>query len=68
VSGSQLGELFQEILIQQFTALRDGDRFWWENHLTNSEQSQVADTTLAEIIRDNTSVGSELQDNVFIAP
>ena len=32
--GSQLGELFQTILVRQFTALRDGDRFWWENDLT----------------------------------
>ncbi len=68
VTGSQLGELFQEILIQQFTVLRDGDRFWWENHLTADERSRVADTTLAEIIRDNTEIGNEIQDNVFIAP
>ena len=68
VSGSQLGELFQEILAQQFTAIRDADRFWWENHLTADERDRVRDTTLAEIIRDNTEIGSEIQDNVFIAP
>ena len=68
VAGSQLGELFQEIMVQQFTALRDGDRFWWENHLTSDEQNRVEDTTLAEIIRDNTDIGNEIQDNVFIAP
>jgi len=68
VAGSQLGELFQEILIQQFTALRDGDRFWWETHLTADERDRVRDTTLAEIIRDNTNIGGELQDNVFIVP
>lgn len=68
VSGSQLGELFQEVIVQQFTAVRDGDRFWWEQHLTADERDQVRDTTLAEIIRDNTDIGSEIQDNVFIAP
>lgn len=68
VAGSQLGELFQEILIQQFTALRDGDRFWWETHLTADERNRVRNTTLAEIIRDNTNIGGELQDNVFIVP
>ncbi|MEO1661934.1 MAG: peroxidase family protein [Pseudomonadota bacterium] len=68
VSGSQLGELFQAIIVRQFTDVRDGDRFWWENHLTSSEQNGVRDTTLAEIIRDNTSIGSEIQYNVFIAP
>lgn len=68
VSGSQLGELFQAIMVQQFTALRDGDRFWWEEDLTSSERDRVRDTTLAEIIRDNTEIGAEIQDNVFIAP
>jgi len=68
VSGSQLGELFQAIMVRQFTALRDGDRFWWEEDLTSSERDRVRDTTLAEIIRDNTEIGSEIQDNVFIAP
>lgn len=68
VAGSQLGELFQEILAQQFTAIRDADRFWWENHLTADERDRVRDTTLAEIIRNNTEIGSEIQDNVFIAP
>lgn len=68
VTGSQLGELFQAIMVRQFTELRDGDRFWWENDLNTSERDLVRGTTLADVIRDNTSIGSELQDNVFIAP
>ena len=68
VSGSQLGELFQAILVRQFTTLRDGDRFWWEEDLTANERNIVSDTTLAEIIRDNTDIDAEIQDNVFIAP
>ncbi|MEO1567551.1 MAG: peroxidase family protein, partial [Pseudomonadota bacterium] len=68
VAGSQLGELFQTILVRQFTALRDGDRFWWEQDLTASEQDRVRNTTLAEIIRDNTDIGTEIRNNVFIAP
>lgn len=68
VTGSQLGELFQAIMVRQFTAIRDGDRFWWEEYLTSNERDIVSDTTLAEIIRDNTSIGNEIQDNVFIAP
>ena len=65
VAGSQLGELFQEILTRQFTALRDGDRFWYENYLTADELEQVSGTTLANVIRSNTNIGSELQSNVF---
>ena len=68
VDDSQLGELFQAIIVRQFTALRDGDRFWWENDLNADERDRVRDTTLAEIIRDNTGIGNEIQDNVFVAP
>ena len=68
VTGSQLGELFQTIIIRQFTNLRDGDRFWWENELTAAEQAEVAGTTLADIIRANTGIGTEIQDDVFTVP
>ena len=68
VTGSQLGELFQAILVKQFTDVRDGDRFWWEADLSSNEQDRVRGTTLANVIRNNTSIGSELQDNVFLAP
>ena len=63
--GSQLGELFRLMHIRQFEALRDGDRFWYQNDLTDDEMDRVEDTTLAEVIRDNTDIGNELQDNVF---
>ena len=68
IDGSQLGALFQAILVRQFTALRDGDRFWWEEDLSANERDLVRDTKLADIIRDNTDIDTEIQDNVFIAP
>ncbi|MEL7231488.1 MAG: hypothetical protein AAGJ85_03140 [Pseudomonadota bacterium] len=33
-----------------------------------AEQAEVAGTTLADIIRDNTGIGTEIQDNVFTVP
>ncbi|NRA29357.1 MAG: hypothetical protein HRU11_03770 [Parvularculaceae bacterium] len=66
VEGSQLGELFREIMILQWSALRDGDRFWYERDLTPQELDRVRSTSLARVIRDNTGVGDEIQDNVFI--
>jgi len=63
--GSQLGELFREIMILQWTALRDGDRFWYERDLRPDELDRVRSTTLADVIRANTGIGDELQDNVF---
>lgn len=70
VSGnSQLGELFQAIMVKQFTDVRDGDRFWYENYLDQTDQDIVEDTSLARIIRDNTDIdGNEIQSNVFIVP
>lgn len=66
--GSQLGELFRVMHIRQFEAFRDGDRFWYQNDLTPPEMDRVRNTTLANVIRANTSIGDELQDNVFFAP
>lgn len=63
--GSQLGPLFREILIRQFTALRDGDRFWFERDLKRDELERLDGVTLAHVIRSNTGIGDELQDNVF---
>ncbi|WP_428407199.1 peroxidase family protein [Hyphococcus sp.] len=64
--GSQLGETFREIVILQFTALRDHDRFWWERDLTRAEQLMVKKTTLADVILANTSIKRrEIPKNVF---
>ncbi|RFB06174.1 hypothetical protein DX908_13395 [Parvularcula marina] len=66
--GSQVGPLLREIIIKQFTALRDGDRFWYESYLEPEELQFVRRRTLAKVIRTNTGVGHELQDDVFHMP
>lgn len=63
--GSQLGPLFTEILVRQFTRLRDGDRFWYTRHLSPEELALINGITLAKIIRMNTKIGDELSDDVF---
>ena len=68
IGSSQLGPLFQRIIVRQFTDLRNGDRFWYENDLQPPEMDRVRGTTLSRVIRRNTSIGNELQDNVFMAP
>lgn len=60
-----LGELFTTIIADQFEALRDGDRYWYTRVLTPEERKIVEQTSLADIIRRNTTIGDELQDNVF---
>ncbi len=66
--GSQLGELFTLIIVKQFDELRIGDRFWYQRYLTDAENDFIADVTLASVIRNNTNIGNELQNNVFFNP
>ncbi len=66
--GSQLGPLFHSIIVRQFGELRDADRFWYENYLDDDELDRVRGVTLAQVIRDNTVIGNELQNDVFYAP
>lgn len=65
VPGALVGELFFSILKAQFEALRDGDRFWYQRSLSPAEQQYVENTTLAGVIRRNTSIGNEMADDVF---
>ncbi len=66
INGALVGELFLAILKDQFERLRDGDRFWYENHFNGRELRAIKGTTLAQIIRRNTSIGNEIQANVFL--
>lgn len=67
--GAMVGETFFTILTDQFVRLRDGDRFWYQNDpfftANPALLTEVEATTLAHIIRRNTRVGAELQDDVF---
>ncbi len=64
VAGSSVGELVYTVLIRQFSALREGDRFWYQREFSGRELRQIENTTLADIIRRNTDV-HVLQQNVF---
>jgi hypothetical protein len=68
VSGALVGETFRTILVDQFRRLRDGDRFWYQNDpfFTAAQLTELEHTTLADIIRRNTKIGSEIPDNVFL--
>lgn len=66
VPGAMVGETFFVILRDQFERLRDGDRFWYESYLPRDLVQMVREQTLARIIRRNTSIGAELQTNVFL--
>jgi hypothetical protein len=65
VNGGHVGELALEVIADQFTRLRDGDRYWYQASLTPQEIVDVESTTLADVIRRNTSIGAEISDDVF---
>lgn len=67
VEGSNVGELFQAILVDQFTRLRDGDRFWYQNQFEGQELRRIEGTTLSDVISRNTDA-TNLQSNVFYDP
>jgi hypothetical protein len=66
--GAMVGETFHDILKDQFERVRDGDRFWHAIYLPAPLLNLVQTQTLAQIIRRNTSIGSELQDDAFMVP
>lgn len=68
IEGASVGPTAHKILSDQFTRLRDGDRFFYKNDPDLSEKQEVIDqTTLTDIIRRNTDVGEEMADDCFHA-
>lgn len=65
-SDRMIGELGAQILGKQFAALRDADRFWYQRDLNLDELQWVESTRLSDVIRRNTDIGLEIDDNVFV--
>lgn len=66
VPGSSAGPLFQRIMVDQFTRLRDGDSHWYQRRLSGRQLGEAGATRLSDVIRRNTSL-TKLQPNVFIS-
>ncbi len=64
IAGGSVGELLHTVLVDQFTRLRDGDRFYYENVFSGTLLDQLQNTRLSEIIRRNTNL-QNVQDEVF---
>lgn len=64
--GAMVGPLLRRMLVDQFTRLRDGDRFWYERALPAALVDFVRARRLSDIIRDNTRIApSELRRDAF---
>ncbi len=70
VNGGLVGELFNKVLTDQFTRLRDGDRFFYLNHLDelNILDPDFETTKLSDILEDNTDGNYVFSENAFIVP
>ncbi len=55
--GAVVGETFFAVFKDQFEALRDGDRFWYESYLPRPLVRMVENQSLSRVIRRNTSIG-----------
>ncbi|HJQ96965.1 MAG TPA: peroxidase family protein [Candidatus Polarisedimenticolaceae bacterium] len=66
VRGGSLGPTSTAILIDQFTRLRDGDRFWYQNgQFSPSDLAVIERTKLRDILQRNSGADG-LQPNVFV--
>ncbi|MEZ5452066.1 MAG: peroxidase family protein [Thiothrix sp.] len=64
---SLVGELSTAVLVDQFTRLRDGDRFWYENQFSGQQLRELNNLQLSDIIKRNTDI-QNIQDEVMVAP
>lgn len=62
------GETVMKIMELQFTGLREGDRFYYENDaaLSQDEKDEIAATTMRMVVMRNTGI-ELMQENVFLA-
>lgn len=65
--GAAVGQTIKTVLADQFTRLRDGDRFWFENDPDLAHmKDEIKQTSLTDIIRRNTDIGDEMDDTPFV--
>jgi peroxidase len=72
LDGASVGPLVAAAIVEQFTALRDGDRFFYLNDPDLAQQKlnsviHLEQVTLADVISKNTGVSS-LPGNIFFVP
>ena len=67
LDGSSIGPTFACLLAETFKAVRDGDRFWWENSevFTKSQRYTLSKATLSKVICESSDGIKTIQPNAF---
>ncbi|TWU07704.1 peroxidase family protein [Stieleria varia] len=65
VEGASVGPMLQRVIGDQFAAIRDGDRFWYQNVFQGEQLREISRTRLSDVIERNTELTS-IQDNAFV--
>ncbi|XP_043536211.1 dual oxidase 2 isoform X1 [Chiloscyllium plagiosum] len=65
------GELFTQIIVEQFQRIRDGDRYWFENHqnglFTAEEVDSIRNITFFDVlVKALNTTENEIQKDVFV--
>ncbi|MCP3381417.1 hypothetical protein NLM31_13805 [Bradyrhizobium sp. CCGUVB4N] len=67
-AGAAIGQTFGRIIADQFTALRDGDRLYFENQGFDRQTLQdIKSTTLSDIIERDTTGTTAMQADAFVS-
>ncbi len=64
VRGGSVGATTRAILLDQFSRLRDGDRFWYQREFSGRDLRELDNTRLSDLIRRNSTI-SNVQQNAF---
>jgi hypothetical protein len=62
---AMVGELLYTVIREQFLRLRDGDRLWYERIFPPYWSNKLSRIQLSDVIRANTSIDTEIEDDVF---
>lgn len=63
--GLMIGPLLRAVLSEQFTRLRDADRFWYRRVFSGDTLAAIEATRLSDVVRRNTAAGAELPADMF---
>ena len=63
--GLMIGPLLRAVLSEQFSRLRDADRFWYRRVFSGDTLAAIEATRLSDVVRRNTAAGAELPADMF---